>query len=205
MKKLFLMMFCAAFVCLAAMICRADEIKEAPLKGPANPAVVVRVRNMKKVDFSGLVTQIDVTARTITLRSGGKSISFDMADPFLLGYGSIDEIKRGDSISVGYAKGGLVIRKGSFPVTQRRTAYTASAPTTSTPAHKTKKKGPLRLTRKADTNCFADIDNDKNGRISPVELSVAQPELTIEKFKEYDINGDGTLNEAEFRAMKKRH
>ena len=45
---------------------------------------------------------------------------------------------------------------------------------------------------------FKDIDNNKDGKITPIELCVMVPDLTLQKFKEYDKNNDGCLNEREF-------
>ena len=50
---------------------------------------------------------------------------------------------------------------------------------------------------------FKDIDNNKDGKITPIELCVLVPDLTLQKFKEYDKNSDGCLNEREFSAVKR--
>jgi Ca2+-binding EF-hand superfamily protein len=50
---------------------------------------------------------------------------------------------------------------------------------------------------------FRDIDNNKDGKITPIELCVIVPDLTLQKFKEYDKNKDGCLNESEFNAVKR--
>ena len=82
---------------------------------------VIRVKTKQKVDFSGTVTNVDPATATLSIRSQGKTISFDMSKAILMGYGSIGEIKKGDDVSVGYTQFGLQIRKGIFAVTHRET------------------------------------------------------------------------------------
>ncbi|HOP86110.1 MAG TPA: hypothetical protein PLM71_10195 [Syntrophorhabdaceae bacterium] len=65
-------------------------------------------------------------------------------------------------------------------------------------------KTTLKVTRlKSKGNNFFDVDNNHDRRISPVELSVIFSGLTMEKFKAYDKDKDGYLDESEFKeAMK---
>jgi len=52
---------------------------------------------------------------------------------------------------------------------------------------------------------FRDVDNDHDGRITPVELSVVMPGLTMQRFREYDKNNDGYLDASEYLvAIKNR-
>ena len=48
---------------------------------------------------------------------------------------------------------------------------------------------------------FDDVDANKDGKVNPVELSVIVPNLTMEQFKGFDKNSDGTLNRSEFRTV----
>ncbi len=50
---------------------------------------------------------------------------------------------------------------------------------------------------------FADVDNNKDGKISPVELGAVLPSVTIEDFKRYDRNGDGFLDASEYKTVRK--
>ena len=54
---------------------------------------------------------------------------------------------------------------------------------------------------KTDGKSFADVDNNKDGKISAMELSVVIPNLTVEQFRQYDKNHDGYLNKAEFEQI----
>jgi Ca2+-binding EF-hand superfamily protein len=46
------------------------------------------------------------------------------------------------------------------------------------------------------------VDNNKDGYISPIELCVLFPNLTMEQFRQYDTNRDGLLSKAEFDQIK---
>ena len=173
------------------------------------PLTTIRVRTMQKVDFSGTVTFVDAEGAVISIQSKGKTIGFDMSRPVLIGYHSTKEIRKGDAVSVGYTQAGLQIRKGTFPISARepksraerssRTGRTSSKPDATKP-----QKGSLvRVRDKAQPTSFQDVDNNKDGKVTPIELCVMYPDLTMEKFKEYDKNGDGCLSEAEFRAIRR--
>jgi hypothetical protein len=168
---------------------------------------VIRVRTKQKVDFSGTVTTVDPVSATLSIRSQGKTISFDMSKVILMGYGSTGEIKKGDNVSVGYTQFGLQVRKGVFAVTQRESVprretipqkAVAKVETT-----KPQRGTPIRMKDNKNPTSFKDIDNNKDGKVTPIELCVLLPDLSLHKFKEYDKNGDGCLNESEFSAVKR--
>ena len=170
---------------------------------------IIRVRTKQKVDFAGTVTYVDPPNTTLSIRSQGKTISFDMSKTILIGYGSIGEIKKGDEVSVGYTQFGLQVRKGAFAVTQREVVphreivsrkVVAKIETTKP---ELQRGAPIRMKDNKYPTSFKDIDNNKDGKITPIELCVMVPDLTLQKFKEYDKNGDGYLNESEFNAMKR--
>ncbi len=167
---------------------------------------VIRVRIKQKVDFAGTVNSIDPASATLSIRNQGKTISFDMSRVILIGYENIAEIKSGDKVSVGYTPYGLQIRKGIFAVTHRDTPPQQVAPQKNAirvDTVKSQRAAPIRMT---DNNrfpkTFKAIDNNKDGKITPVELSVMVPDLTIQRFKEYDRNGDGCLSGSEFNMVK---
>jgi hypothetical protein len=168
---------------------------------------VIRVRTKQKVDFSGTVTHVDPATATLSLRSQGKTITFDMSKVILIGYGNTGEIKKGDEVSVGYTQFGLQVRKGTFAVTHRESVPRQEVAPQKTVARvetiRPQRGTPIRMKDNKNPTGFKDIDNNKDGKITPIELCVMVPDLTIQKFKEYDKNGDGCLNEREFSAVKK--
>ena len=130
-----------------------------------------------------------------------------MSRVILMGYGSIREIKKGDDVSVGYTQFGLQIRKGIFAVTHRETSPRQEAAPQKAVAKvetiKPQRGTPIRMKDNKNPTSFKDIDNNKDGKITPIELCVMVPDLTLQKFKEYDKNNDGCLNEREFSTVKR--
>ena len=165
------------------------------------------VKTRQKVDFAGTVTNVDPETATLSIRSQGKTISFDMSRVILMGYGSTREIKKGDDVSVGYTQFGLQIRKGVFAITQRESVPHRKAapqqPVTRAETAKSQRYTPTRMKDNKNPTSFKDVDNNKDGKINPIELCVMLPDLTLQKFKEYDKNGDGCLNEQEFSTVKR--
>lgn len=94
------------------------------------------------------------------------------------------------------------------PIPSVRPATVGTEPTGRNSGRTSDKK--LRLTQPMKVKCrissghFKDVDNNKDGRISPVELAAVINDLTMHDFKKYDRNGDGYLDEAEYRMVKKR-
>jgi hypothetical protein len=198
------------------------ELKDA--NGPSKKEtqqLVIRVKTKQKVDFSGTVTNVDLEAATLSIRSQGKTISFDMSKAILMGYRSTGEIKKGDEVSVGYTPLGLQIQKGTFAITHREPVSPKVTPQETVPqkvthqepaarkatakvdATKPQKIVPIRMKDNKNPTSFEDIDNNKDGKITPIELCVLMPGLTLQTFKEYDRNGDGCLNKSEFNAVKR--
>ena len=169
----------------------------------------IRVKTKQKVDFSGTVTNIDPVAATLSVRSQGKTISFDMSRVILMGYGNTGEIKKGDMVSVGYTQFGLQIQKGAFAVTHRESASHQEVVTqkviakSETTKSRSQRGTPIRMKDNKYPTSFKDIDNNKDGKITPIELCVVVPDLTLQKFKEYDRNNDSCLNEQEFGTVKR--
>ncbi len=169
--------------------------------------IATGVKTKQKVDFAGTVTNVDPETATLSLRSQGKTISFDMSRVILMGYGSTREIKKGDEVSVGYTQFGLQIRKGVFAITQRESVPHRKAapqqPATRAETAKSQRDTPIRMKDNKNPTSFKDVDNNKDGKITPIELCLLVPDLSLQKFKEYDKNGDGCLNEQEFSAVKR--
>jgi len=161
---------------------------------------VIRVKTKKKVDFSGTVTHVDPGTAILSIRNQGKTITFDMSKAILIGYQNTGEIRKGDSISVGYTQYGLQIRKGIFAVTHKETVPQKTIIGGNTT--KTQKTALVWWKDSKNSKSFYDIDNNKDGKITPIELSAFVPDLTLQKFREYDKNGDGCLSEAEFNTVQ---
>ncbi|MCX5809446.1 MAG: EF-hand domain-containing protein [Proteobacteria bacterium] len=158
----------------------------------------VRMRVRAKGDFVGKVVKVDATNKIISVKNKGIVVTFDVANPRLIGYKSLDQIKMGDSISVGYTGDGAIISRftGKIPIMptgpsqQKRTASVS------------KKGGPVRMKERTNSTAFNDVDQNTDGKISPAELSAIIPGLTMEQFKKYDKNGDGCLDRGEYSAVR---
>lgn len=164
------------------------------------------------VIFTGAVTGIDTARRTISLLSTGKNLTFDLTNPVIRGYKDINEIKTGDTVTVGYIKGGIGIVKGeNFHDDLKQLA----APDEPVPlklkkgsksgnARQSNRAAPVKVKYKVNSFAFKNVDNNKDGRVSPVELSNVIPNVTMEEFKKYDRNSDGGIDESEYRSVRKR-
>ncbi len=147
--------------------------------------------------ISGQVARFDLNEKIVTLKIAGKLINVDISNPFLKGYKSIGEIKKNDWINIIYTPDGTIVMRSLKK--QRNEKDTEIKP-----EKKVETKKIFRLTRlKSKGNGFFDVDNNHDKKISPVELSVILPSLTMEKFNLYDRNRDGFLDENEFKEVIK--
>ncbi|MCX7966282.1 MAG: hypothetical protein N2596_06625 [Syntrophorhabdaceae bacterium] len=156
------------------------------------------IQGHSKAVLSGQVIKVDRDGNTITVKIAGQPVNLDISNLSLKSYKNIDEIKKNDWINITYTSEGTVITrplKKQVDITQKEIKSEKAAET---------KKIHFRIKRvKTRGKSFVDIDNDRDNRISPVELSVIFPDLTMERFKAYDKNKDGFLDEGELReAMK---
>lgn len=145
-----------------------------------------------KPNFVGEVVNVDLQSRTMTLRNGRNLINFDISNAVLKGFGSLTDIKRGQTVGVRYLPDAIHVERGA--------ALTASAPPTKNAQSAKKPQFSRRV--KTDGLSFSDVDNNKDGHISPIELCVPFPNLTMEQFRQYDTNHDGRLDKAEFGQIK---
>ena len=153
-----------------------------------------------RVDFVGEVLKVDAASQSMTLRSGGKTVSFDISNAVLQGHASVAGIKKGDRVGAGYTTDGIHITKLSKIAVQAgpEKAFGEGVPS----VHKPKKPSLFARRTRTDGKSFADVDNNKDGKISPIELCVVIPNLTMEQFHQYDKNHDGHLDKAEFEQIK---
>jgi len=201
MKKIFMVMFAlfisVAFVSMVfaqakpAATEKPAPAKEAPAPEKAAPAPEKAEAKADKpkpkpkpAGFYGEVTNVDATAKTLTVKTKKDVVTFDLAKATFKGYKDISEIKVGDKVAVKYSKDGINVKKiaAAKPAKEKKEKPAA------------KKKG------------FKDIDANKDGKVTIEELTVIFINVTPEMFKQFDKNGDGVLDEKEFgdasKAMK---
>ena len=153
--------------------------------------------------FSGRVVQVNTPSETFSVRGGQNMITFDASNPVLSGYRALSDMRVGDRVAVSYTPDGIRVARlmeGSrgAPGEPGRKAVGAEP-----------QKGQPRLSRllrrvpRSTGSGFDDVDANKDGKITPVELSTVIPDITLDRFREQDTNRDGFLNRAEFaRAVK---
>jgi hypothetical protein len=179
----------------------ALDVKEKPIKAEAGPRA--------KADFIGVVAQVDPSGKTIAVKSRGTVVTFDAANPVFKGYRNLDQIKKGDRIAVSYIAGGVRIARSSGMEPAQPTESVRPPRETAKPQKemtknpKNNKGRPVRVRERTNSIEFGDVDNNSDGKISPVELCTVIPDLTVERFKTYDRNGDGSLNLSEYNLLWK--
>lgn len=157
--------------------------------------------------FTGKVTRLN--PGTIAVQTSDKHLAFDLVNPVLRGYANAGDIKVGDIVSLGYISSGIAIVKGeTFPedLKPQTAADDLSTPKTNNRKYKqtaNNRSAPVRVKYKVNRMSFAEIDNNKDGKISPVELGAVMPSVTMETFKRYDRDSNGFLDTNEYRAVKK--
>lgn len=145
-------------------------------------------------NYSGVVARVDLEAKTITVKSGGKVVTFDASNPTFKGYGGLENIKTGNYAAVSYTAGGVRIAKsakisGESGVIREKPVIA-------------KKGADKRQRIREKGSGFFDVDENKDGKVTPVELSAVVKDLTMKQFKEYDRDGDGSLSQSEFRSVR---
>jgi hypothetical protein len=150
------------------------------------------------------VVYVNAVAETITVRTGSNTITFDASNPTLSGFRSLAEIRTGDWVAVSYTDWGITIRKGKGRA--EVPARTSGSPfiLDEGPAKKQKQRQarastalPRRQPRQKNES-FDGVVVNKDGRITPVELSTMIRYITMEMFRKYDPDGDGFIDRTEF-------
>ncbi|HQJ95030.1 MAG TPA: hypothetical protein PLT06_09385, partial [Syntrophorhabdaceae bacterium] len=161
MKKIFMVMFAlfisVAFVSMVfaqakpAATEKPAPAKEAPAPEKAAPAPEKAEAKADKpkpkpkpAGFYGEVTNVDATAKTLTVKTKKDVVTFDLAKATFKGYKDISEIKVGDKAAVKYSKDGINVKK-----------IAAAKPA------KEKKEKPA-----AKKRGFKDIDANKDGKVT---------------------------------------
>lgn len=145
-----------------------------------------------KTVISAQVITLNPDEGIVTVKIANRPVNLDISNLSLKGYKSFREIKKNNWINIIYTKEGPIIMRSSKKHGYEKHTEIKHEKTT------------LKVTRlKSKGNNFFDVDNNHDRRISPVELSVIFSGLTMEKFKAYDKDKDGYLDESEFKeAMK---
>jgi hypothetical protein len=195
-------------ILLVAMVVGVVCILSPAVQGKTETSAQRSQNARSRVDLVGEVIKVDADSQSMTLRSGGNTIGLDISNAVLQGYASITGIKKGDRVGAGYTTDGIHITKLpkiAGKTTQEKATIEKSLPERAAPTSprvQSRKKPSLFARRmKTDGKSFSAVDNNKDNKISPIELSVVIPNLTIEQFRQYDKNHDGHLNRAEFEQI----
>ncbi len=190
----------------ATQTVRAENLDGSPA---GQRTALTGVRTKPEMIFTGKVTRLDMTSRTIAVLTSDKHLAFDLVSPTLRGYESVNDIKVGDIVSLGYISNSIAIAKGgTFPEDLKPQTVADDLSPSKVSGKRSKqsagnRNGLVRVKYKVNRMSFAEVDNNKDGKISPVELGTVLPSVTMEQFKQYDRNGDGFLDANEYKAVRK--
>jgi hypothetical protein len=162
-------------------------------------AVILFAGQVHCSPFTGTVIDVNAAVQTISVKDKGRTVTFDVSNPVLKGYRSIAGIRVGDRIALAYTRDGISITKLSGKGSRAEVERPRAKPE----PKKSKKEGRIRVAARTQGTDFDDVDENKDGKVSPVELSVILPSLTLEDFRKHDKNGDGYLNRSEFKPIKR--
>jgi pyruvate/2-oxoglutarate dehydrogenase complex dihydrolipoamide acyltransferase (E2) component len=143
----------------------------------------------KPAGYYGEVTNVDVAAKTLTVKTKKDAVTFDIVNAKFKGYKDAGEIKVGDKVAAKYSKDGINIKKIAAAKPAKVKKEKPAVEKKEKPA--AKKKG------------FKDIDANKDGKITIEELTVVFINVSPEMFKTMDKNADGALDEGEFQGASK--
>jgi hypothetical protein len=108
----------------------------------------------------------------------------------------------GDRVKVSYTATGIEVTKlGGRPERAARKEGGGEAQPPRVQVREKPAKGVKKVLRRAkigDGEGFDDVDLKKNGKITPMELSIVIKDLTMEQFRKYDKKHRGYLDKGEF-------
>ena len=178
-------------------------------------------RPAARAAFTGSVVAVDVGAATFSLKERGSVVGFDASNPVLTGYRTLSDMRVGDKVKVSYTATGIEVLKlggrherlekketanepQAFPAKPVEKPQPPQAGPVEKPT-KVAKKLPRRV-KKGSGEDFEDVDLKKDGKITPVELSIVIKDLTMDQFRKYDKKHRGYLDKHEFQeAVKDYH
>jgi hypothetical protein len=149
--------------------------------------------------FCGRVVQVNVVAETLLVKEGGNTVGFDVSNPVFSGYSSLAAVKVGDRVAVSYMAGGTRVAKLAGPLASSGKEKAQAVGRPADGAIQGKRQTRLiKREKNADTTGFCEADVNRDGRITPVGLSVVIKDVTMDEFRQYDKGHKGYLNKAEF-------
>lgn len=206
MKQILCIVFIIFFACTLRNqgIAQEKPVAEKTARNKASKPSKVIIKARSKGDFFGTVAHINLADKTISVRNKGIVVTFDVRNPIIKDYKNLEQIRIGDKIAISYRGDNTRISKatGIHGMAQEDITKTPQEPgKMKHGSTKTDKKRPVRVKERTNSCHFSDVDNNSDGKITPIELSAVIPDLTVEDFKKYDRNGDGYLNESEYNAI----
>jgi hypothetical protein len=165
--------------------------------------------NSTRREFSGRVEKVDVERNIMSVKGKGGTANFDVSEPILYGYRSLLEISTADVVGISYVESGIRIRRiqnGKISSTEvlyggKTSRHPLSANLQSVPQFLPRTSSSRKLQRQPSTESlgsFEKADVNKDGRLSPVELTAVMKDLTMEEFKQYDKNRNAFVDKKEF-------
>jgi len=224
MKSIFVIT-CILVCCLSLVSAYGQEgQKSAPSgrEGPSGTSVSrPKAGQTARAGFTGSVVAVDVGAATFSLKERGNVVGFDASNPALTGYRTLADMRVGDKVKVSYTATGIEVAKlgARRERPEKKEAAVEPQPPQAKPVEKPQPprarpvekptKGVKKLPRRAKKGSgedFEDVDLKKDGKITPVELSIVIKDLTMEQFRKYDKKHRGYLDKQEFLdAVKDYH
>jgi len=205
---------CTLVCCLSLVSAYGQEgPKSAPSgrEGPSGTSVSrPKAGQTARAGFTGSVVAVDVGAATFSLKERGNVVGFDASNPALTGYRTFADMRVGDKVKVSYTATGIEVAKlgARRERPEKKGAAVEPQPPQAKPVEKAT-KGVKKLPRRAKKGSgedFEDVDLKKDGKITPVELSIVIKDLTMEQFRKYDKKHRGYLDKQEFLdAVKDYH
>jgi len=152
--------------------------------------------------LSGRVAQVDGATGAFSLTVKGITIGFDASHPVFSGYGSLSDMRVGDRVAVSYTRDGIeVTRLSGGPRPADKVKAETERPLAGPPAEmpiRAAQKRLIKREKQRDKTGFDEADIKKDGKITPVGLSVVIKDITMDEFRHYDKKHRGYLNKAEF-------